>query len=72
MVPHPVQPLRDEHGQVLHWYATGTDIDDCKRAERACATKMSLREEIDPLPMFEEIVRLSAPLRRRARPVWHG
>jgi len=30
-------PLRDEHGQVLHWYATGTDIVrlQARRAERA-------------------------------------
>src|SRR6185295_16586560 len=26
-------PVRDEHGQTLRWYATGTDIDDRKRAE---------------------------------------
>jgi PAS domain S-box-containing protein len=28
-------PLRDEHGRILRWYAGGTDIDDRKRAEEA-------------------------------------
>ena len=28
MVPHSVQPFRDEHGRIVRWYATGTDIDD--------------------------------------------
>ena len=26
-------PLRDDQGNVLRWYATATDIDDRKRAE---------------------------------------
>ncbi|HYS10038.1 MAG TPA: sigma 54-interacting transcriptional regulator [Myxococcales bacterium] len=58
-------PLRDEHGQVLRWYATGTDIDDCKRAELSVRNENeALREEIDRSSMFEEIVGSSAPLRR--------
>ena len=28
-------PLRDEHGRVLRWYGTRTDIEDRKRAEEA-------------------------------------
>jgi len=28
-------PLRDDAGQIVRWYATGTDIDDRKRAEEA-------------------------------------
>jgi len=28
-------PLKDERGQIIRWYGTGTDIDDRKRAERA-------------------------------------
>jgi PAS domain S-box-containing protein len=27
------KPLLDQQGEVIHWYATGTDIDDRKRAE---------------------------------------
>ena len=26
-------PLRDERGEIIRWYATGTDIDDRKQAE---------------------------------------
>jgi formate hydrogenlyase transcriptional activator len=26
-------PQRDEHGRVLRWYATGTDIEDRKQME---------------------------------------
>src|SRR6266571_4076631 len=40
-------PVRDEHGQTLRWYATGTDIDDRKRAEeRVRNENLALREEI--------------------------
>ena len=28
-------PLRDETGRIVHWYATGIDIEDRKRAETA-------------------------------------
>ena len=28
-------PLRDEHGRILRWYGTRTDIEDLKRAEEA-------------------------------------
>src|SRR5208283_6179386 len=28
-------PLRDEHGRILRWYGTRTDIEDRKRAEEA-------------------------------------
>ena len=30
-----VTPLRDDAGRILRWYATGTDIDERKRAEEA-------------------------------------
>jgi formate hydrogenlyase transcriptional activator len=50
-------PLRDEQGRVLRWYATGTDIDDRKRAEeRTHNENVALREDIDHTSMFEEIV----------------
>jgi len=58
-------PLRDEHGEVIRWYATGTDIDDRKRSEeRTQNENLVLREEIDRSSMFEEIVGSSEPLRR--------
>jgi len=58
-------PLRDEQGRVLHWYATGTDIDDRKRAEQRVRNEnQALRDEIDRSSMFEEIVGSSAPLQR--------
>src|SRR5467141_1902776 len=58
-------PLRDEHGQIIRWYATGTDIDDRKRnEERTQNENLVLREEIDRSSMFEEIVGSSEPLRR--------
>jgi formate hydrogenlyase transcriptional activator len=58
-------PLRDEHGEIIRWYATGTDIDDRKRnEERTQNENLVLREEIDRSSMFEEIVGSSEPLRR--------
>jgi formate hydrogenlyase transcriptional activator len=50
-------PLRDERGEVIRWYATGTDIEDRKQAEeRARKENLALREEIVRSSMFEEIV----------------
>src|SRR6267378_1010438 len=58
-------PLRDELGKVLHWYATGMDIEDRKRDElRVRSENLALREDIDSSSMFEEIVGSSAALRR--------
>ena len=58
-------PLRDEEGCLVRWYATGTDIDDRKRAEdRARNENVALREDIVRSSMFEEIVGSSEPLRR--------
>jgi formate hydrogenlyase transcriptional activator len=58
-------PVHDEQGQVLHWYATGTDIDDRKRDElRVQSENLALREDIDSSSMFEEIVGSSDALRR--------
>src|SRR6266436_5918847 len=58
-------PLRDEHGQIVRWYATGTDIDDRKRAEeRTRNENVALREDIDRSSMFEEIVGSSPALQR--------
>jgi formate hydrogenlyase transcriptional activator len=57
-------PLRDEHGCILRWYATGTDIDDRKQAEQRMRNEnLALREEIDRSSMYEEIVGSSGALR---------
>ena len=54
-------PLRDDEGRIIRWYATGIDIDDRKRAEeRVQKENLALREEIDHSSMFEEIVGSSA------------
>jgi formate hydrogenlyase transcriptional activator len=50
-------PLLDEDGKVVRWYATGTDIEDRKHAEeRVRNENLALREEVDKASMFEEIV----------------
>jgi PAS domain S-box-containing protein len=57
-------PLLDERGSVIRWYATGTDIDDRKQAEeRTRQENVALREQIDQVSMFEEIVGSSPPLK---------
>jgi formate hydrogenlyase transcriptional activator len=57
-------PFRDEQGRLVSWYATGTDIDDRKRAEdRTRNENVALREEIVRSSMFEEIVGSSEALR---------
>ncbi|HEX8797864.1 MAG TPA: sigma 54-interacting transcriptional regulator, partial [Terriglobales bacterium] len=64
-------PFRDEHGHILKWYGTLTDIEDRKRAEaeiRALKDQLyrenlALRDEIDRASMFEEIVGTSNALR---------
>src|SRR5580692_6499651 len=58
-------PLRDEAGDVIRWYATATDIEDRKRAEeRTRNENIALREEIDRFAMYEAIVGSSEALRR--------
>jgi len=58
-------PVRDERGHTLRWYATGTDIDDRKRAEqRVLNENLALREDIDRASMFEEIVGSSTALHK--------
>jgi formate hydrogenlyase transcriptional activator len=57
-------PLRDDQGHVIRWYATGIDIDDRKRTEdRVRNENVALREDIVRSSMFEEIVGSSAALR---------
>lgn len=57
-------PLLDEGGKVIRWYATGTDIDDRKQEEeRTRQENLALREQIDQAYMFEEIVGSSPALK---------
>ena len=64
-------PLRDLHGRIVRWYSLVTDVDDRKRAEeklekafeeikrlkdRLHGENLALREQIDQVLMFEEIV----------------
>jgi formate hydrogenlyase transcriptional activator len=58
-------PFHDENGNIIRWYATGTDIEDRKQAEeRVQKENLALREEIDHSSMFEEIVGSSEALRK--------
>jgi formate hydrogenlyase transcriptional activator len=64
------RPVRDEDGQILRWYATGTDIHDRKQVEeRVHSENLALREEIDHTSMFEEIVGSSEALHTVLRQV---
>ena len=57
-------PLRDERGEIIRWYATGTDIDDRKQMEeRTRQENVALREQIDQVFMFAEIVGSSPALK---------
>jgi PAS domain S-box-containing protein len=56
-------PLCDEQGKIIRWYATGTDIDDRRQAEeRVHRENIALRDEVDKTSMFEEIVGASPAL----------
>jgi formate hydrogenlyase transcriptional activator len=58
-------PLKDERGQIMRWYGTGTDIDDQKKTEEQLRNEnLVLREEIDRSSMFEEIVGSCKPMRQ--------
>jgi formate hydrogenlyase transcriptional activator len=64
------RPFRNEEGQPIRWYATGTDIDDRVRAEeRTRNENLALREQIDRDSMFEDIVGSSEALRKVLRQV---
>src|SRR6202050_2375408 len=57
-------PVRNERGEVIRWYATGTDIDDRKQAEEKTRQEnVALREQIDQVFMFDEIVGSSPALK---------
>jgi len=58
-------PVCDDQGGILHWYAACADIEDRKRAEDSLQQEnAALREEINHASMFEEIVGSSEPLRK--------
>src|SRR5438105_984774 len=63
-------PFRNEQGQVIRWYATGTDIHErVRQEERTRNENLALREQIDRDSMFEDIVGSSDVLRRVLRQV---
>jgi PAS domain S-box-containing protein len=60
---HQNFPVRDEQGKIMRWCGLRVDIDDRKQAEeRAHKENLVLREEIEKVSMFEEIVGTSAAL----------
>ncbi|HEY6197736.1 MAG TPA: sigma 54-interacting transcriptional regulator [Candidatus Binatia bacterium] len=60
-----LSPLKDERGHITRWYGTAVDIEDRKRVEDEIKKEnIALREEIDKVSMFEEIVGSSAALRK--------
>ena len=57
-------PLRDEKGNIGKWCGTRIDIEDRKRAsDQVERENLALREEIDKVSMFEEIVGTSKALK---------
>jgi len=57
------KPLRDEQERVMRWAVTALDIEDRKQAEEQLQHEnVALREEIDKVSMFEEIVGTSPVL----------
>jgi PAS domain S-box-containing protein len=56
-------PIRDDQGRLTRWYVAATDIEDRKQLEQRLQNEnVALREEIDKVSMFEQIVGTSAPL----------
>jgi transcriptional regulator with GAF, ATPase, and Fis domain len=59
--------MRDEHGRVIRWYVTGSDIQKQKaEEERLRNENVALHEEIES-SMFEEIVGSSEPMGQTLR-----
>src|SRR4029077_598400 len=55
-------PLRDDAGRIVRWYATGTDIDDRKRAEAALrASEEKFRLVVDGIDAQVTAVAANAP-----------
>ncbi len=54
---HHLFPFVDDEGKILYWCGTRIDIEDRKRAtDIAQRENLALREEVDKISMFEEIV----------------
>ncbi|MDX6464162.1 MAG: hypothetical protein QOE55_7859, partial [Acidobacteriaceae bacterium] len=51
-------------GRLVHWYATGTDIEDRKLAEQCLQNENIVLREVDRFSMFEEIVGSCEPMRQ--------
>src|SRR5215468_5880488 len=63
-------PLKDESGNIVRWYATATDIDDQKKTEERLRNEnLVLREQIDRDSMSGDIVGSSEVLRKVLRQV---
>ena len=63
-------PVLNEAGDIVRWFATATDIEDRKQAEdRMRNEAVALREQIDRDSMFEDIVGSSEALRKLLRQV---
>jgi formate hydrogenlyase transcriptional activator len=63
-------PLKDESGDIVRWYATATDIDDQKKTEERLRNEnLVLREQIDRDSMSGDIIGSSEVLRRVLRQV---
>ena len=63
-------PVLDEAGEVIRWFATATDVEDRRQAEdRMRNETIALREQIDRDSMFEDIVASSEALRKVLRQV---
>src|SRR2546421_2383508 len=58
------RPFRDGNGRISKWYVTATEIDERKRAAESLQKEnLALREEIERVSMFEEVVGGSGALR---------
>jgi len=63
-------PVLNDDGDVVRWFATATDIEDRKQAEDLMRSEaVALREQIDRDSMFEDIVGSSEALRKVLRQV---
>lgn len=60
-----VNPLRDEHGQIVYWFGTNTDISEQKQAEQTARfvaeVSAALVELTDPISTLQKVARLSVP-----------
>ena len=62
---YQLNPLQDEQNRIVRWCGTRIDIEDRKRSEdRTQRENLVLREEIEQVSMFEEIVGTSPALQR--------